>query len=150
MHSPTHNRIDSIRDDSVYKSVGGDKSASGTTWSMTAASSNFSKLKLKLQSQTHGLTSEQVATCMDPSAKVNAGQMKNCLSHEYERDFIIESLLNDQLHQNEKARKKSFDFRRTTKAHKGNLLATKKRLQKIKEKEMSDNFQMHAKRNSQP
>ena len=50
LHSPTHNRVDSIRDDSVYKSVGGDKSASGTTWSLTAASSNFSKLKLKLQS----------------------------------------------------------------------------------------------------
>ena len=26
MHSPQHNRVDSIRDDSVYKSVGGDKS----------------------------------------------------------------------------------------------------------------------------
>ena len=85
---------------------------------------------------------------IDPTAKVNAGQMANCLSHEYQRDFIIESLLNDQLHQNEKARKKSFDFRKTTKAHRGNLLATKKRLQKIREKEMSDGFKLHVKRNS--
>ena len=57
MHSPSHNRVDSIRDDSVYKSVGGDKSQSGVSaglsgngsFAMTTASSNLSKFKVRLQ-----------------------------------------------------------------------------------------------------
>lgn len=56
MHSPSHNRVDSIRDESVYKSVGGDKSQSGVSaglsgngsFAMTATSSNQSKFKVRL------------------------------------------------------------------------------------------------------
>ena len=87
MHSPQHNRVDSIRDDSVYKSVGGDKSQSGasagmsgnSSFCMTAASSNLSKLKMKLQQQVHGLTSEQVAIVQDKRAKVDGGDMAACI-----------------------------------------------------------------------
>ena len=45
--------------------------------------------------------------------------------------------MQDKLIQAKKARKKSFDLRKTTKAHEANVLATKKRIEKINEKEMS-------------
>lgn len=91
----------------------------------------------------HGLTSEQVAIVQDPRAKQNGGDMAACIQNEYERDYVIEALLNDRLHQKQKYRKKSFDFRRTTKAHEGNVKAAKKRMAGIKEKEINDGHRMH-------
>ena len=37
-------------------------------------------------------------------------------------------MLQDKMLQDKKQRKKSFDYRRTTKAHEGNVLAAKKRI----------------------
>ena len=65
---------------------------------MTAASSQLSKLKIRLQQQVHGLSSEQVAFVQDPSSKVNGGQMAACIQNDYERDYIIEALMHDRLH----------------------------------------------------
>lgn len=76
--------------------------------------------------------------------------MAACLQNEYERDYIIEALMQDRLHQKQKYRKKSFDLRRTTKAHEGYVKGAKKRLAGIKEKETSENHRMHTKRNSVP
>ena len=91
--------MDSIRDDSVYKSVGGDKSDSNMSWNRTTtASSNLSKLRIKLQHQTHGMTSEQISNNQDPLGKINGGNIADCLQYEYERDYILESVLNDKLY----------------------------------------------------
>jgi hypothetical protein len=42
--------------------------------------------------------------------------MAACINYEYERDYIIESMMQDKMIQAKKARKKSFDLRKTTKA----------------------------------
>ena len=76
--------------------------------------------------------------------------MAACIQNDYERDYIIEALMHDRLHQKQKYRKKSFDFRRTTKAHQGNVNAAKKKIQAIREKEMHENSAMGGKRNSMP
>ena len=110
---------------------------SSTQWS--TASTRLSKLKLKLQSQTHGLTSEQLSKVQDRQAKANGGDMSACINYDYERDYILEAIMNDKMLQAKKSRKKSFDLRRTTKAQEGIISEAKKRIERIKEKEMSDN-----------
>lgn len=57
--------------------------------------------------------------------------------------------MNDKMLQERKQRKKSYDVRRTTKAHEGNMIAAKKRIERIKEKEMSDR-RTTLKRHTQP
>ena len=47
--------------------------------------------------------------------------------------------MQDKMIQEKKARKKSFDLRKTTKAHQGNILATKKRLFEIAKKASNSN-----------
>lgn len=149
IHSPLHNRVDSIRDESVYNVLNkASRPPSSSQYSMSA-SSGFSKLKLKLQQQTHGLTSEKLAAVYDSQAKANGGEMAACINYEYEKDYILEALMNDKMLQAKKQRKKSFDVRKTTKAHEGNMLAAKKRIAQIKEKEMSDR-RTTLKRHTQP
>ena len=46
--------------------------------------------------------------------------------------------MQDKVIQEKKARKKSFDLRKTTKAHEATVFATKKRLQQIAQKEASN------------
>ena len=58
--------------------------------------------------------------------------------------------MHDRMHQKAKHRKKSFDFRRTTKAHEANVKAAKKKIQGLREKEVIDNSNIHSKRNSMP
>ena len=65
--------------------------------------------------------------------------MTACMNYDYERDYILEAIMRDKMIQAKKARKKSFDLRKTTKAHEGNLIATKKRMATIEEKEASNN-----------
>ena len=58
--------------------------------------------------------------------------------------------MHDRMHQKAKHRKKSFDFRRTTKAHEANMKAAKKKINSLREKEAVDNSNIHSKRNSMP
>lgn len=64
--------------------------------------------------------------------------MASCINYDYERDYILEALMQDKMLQAKKARKKSFDLRKTTKAQEGQLIATKKRIEMIKLKEASE------------
>ena len=57
--------------------------------------------------------------------------MCGIINYDYERDYILEAMMQDKMLQNKKARKKSFDLRKTTKAQEGNIKMTKKRLEKI-------------------
>lgn len=57
--------------------------------------------------------------------------MHGIINYDYEKDYVMEAMMQDKMLQNKKARKKSFDLRKTTKAHEGNLNMTKKRLEKI-------------------
>ena len=57
-----------------------------------------------------------------------AGQMAECINYDYERDYILEAMMQDKVIQEKKARKKSFDLRKTTKAHEATVFATKKRI----------------------
>ena len=70
--------------------------------------------------------------------KSMAGQMAECLTYDYEKDYILEAMMQDKVIQEKKARKKSFDLRKTTKAHEATILNTKKRLQQIAMKEASN------------
>ena len=124
---------------------------STSSWNRaTTASSNLSKLRLKMQSQTHGITSEQMANQQDPNSKINGGDIAQCLQYEYERDFIVESVLNDRLYEQDRQRKKSYDFRKSTKASRASVKAAKKRLQQLKDKEMSDAYRIGDKRTLSP
>ena len=98
---------------------------------------NLNKLKQKLQGRTHGLTSEQLSRAANPNARIESGAMAACINYDYERDYIMESLMQDKMLQAKRARKKSFDMRKTTKAQEGQLIATKKRIENIKLKEAS-------------
>jgi len=64
--------------------------------------------------------------------------MAACINYDYEKDYILEALMNDKMLQAKKLRKKSFDLRKTTKAQEGIMNAAKKRIERIREKEMSD------------
>lgn len=130
-----HNRFDAIRDESVYNSIGGGIPPS--EWSRSGASTSLNKLKQKLQGRTHGLTSEQLSRAANPNARIESGAMAACINYDYERDYIMESLMQDKMLQAKRARKKSFDMRKTTKAQEGQLIATKKRIENIKLKEAS-------------
>lgn len=106
---------------------------------MTAASSKLSRLRQSLQQKTHGLTSEEIFNQVDPNRRINGGDIANCITYEYERDYLLESILNDKLYKKQEQQRKSFDLRRTTKAHQGYVKTAEKRLLKIKEKEMREN-----------
>jgi len=43
--------------------------------------------------------------------------MAGIMNYDYERDYIIEAMMQDKVIQAKKLRKKSFDLRKTTKAH---------------------------------
>ena len=144
VHSPKHNRFDSIRDEEVYRSIGNaaysGQNQHGTTsnsgWSRSAvtassASMNLTQLKAKLQARTHGMTSEQHSFATTPGGRQNGGDIHGIINYDYEKDYVMEAMMQDKMLQNKKARKKSFDLRKTTKAHEGNLNMTKKRLEKI-------------------
>jgi hypothetical protein len=62
-----------------------------------------------------GMTSEELSKNNDVSAKTNGGQMANCLTYDYERDFILEAMLKDKIRQEEKSELRKFDLRKTTK-----------------------------------
>ena len=79
-------------------------------------SSNINWLKDKLAARTHGLTSEQLSKAANPGSKIDGGVMASCINYDYERDYILEALMQDKMLQAKKARKKSFDLRKTTKA----------------------------------
>lgn len=80
-----------------------------------------------------------MAYVADKRTRQNGGEMGACMNYDYERDYILEAIMRDKMIQAKKARKKSFDLRKTTKAHEGNLIAAKKRIADIEEKEASDN-----------
>ena len=43
------------------------------------------------------MTSEELSRVADPTVKQNGGQMKACISYDYERDFILEAMLQDKI-----------------------------------------------------
>ena len=57
--------------------------------------------------------------------------MQDIINYQYEKNFVMEAMMQDKMLQDRKAQKKSFDLRKTTKAHEGNISMTKKRLEKI-------------------
>lgn len=77
------------------------------------------------------MTSEQSAYVTNHGGKSNGGNMQGIINYDYEKDYVMEAMMQDKMLQNKKARKKSFDLRKTTKAHEGNISMTKKRLEKI-------------------
>ena len=84
---------------------------------MTTSSLNLSKMKAKLQGRTHGMTSEQHSYATTPGGKANGGNIHGIINYDYERDYIMEAMMQDKMIQSKKARKKSFDLKKTTKAH---------------------------------
>ena len=44
------------------------------------------------------MTSHELSRVYDPTNKTNGGQLKACLTHDYERDFILEAMLKDKLY----------------------------------------------------
>lgn len=80
-----------------------------------------------------------MAHVIDKRTRQNGGEMGACMNYDYERDYILEAILRDKMIQAKKARKKSFDLRKTTKAHEGNVIAAKKRMANIEEIEASNN-----------
>ena len=69
IHTPQHNRIDSIRDSEVYNSIG---SSSG--WKSILQSGNIAKIKNQWPgSRACGMTSEELSRCIDPTSKNNGG-----------------------------------------------------------------------------
>ena len=57
--------------------------------------------------------------------------MGDIMNNEYEKDYVLEALMQDKALQSKKHRKRNFDFRRTTKAHQGNMSVARKRIEKI-------------------
>lgn len=68
-------------------------------------------------------------------AKENGGDISAVINYDYEKDYILEALMQDKMLQAQRARKKSYDLRRTTKAHEGTMMMAKKRIERIKDKE---------------
>jgi len=131
--SPGHNRIDGIRDDSVYNSINSGMSAWTTVSNSTR--NRDSAFRRSLQSATHGATSTQITLKKDPRQKAQGGQVAGCINGDYERDFIMESLLNDRRYQERKAVKKSFDLNRGTKTTELRNRTAKRKLKILKDKE---------------
>ena len=50
------------------------------------------------------------------------------INYDYERDYKLEALMQENVLKAKKVRRKSSEMRRTTKAHQGNIQATKKRI----------------------
>ena len=77
----------------MYNSVGGgNNKPSSSQWSRTSPS-NLSKFKTAMQERTHGLTSEQLTHVQDPRSRVQGGEIGACITYEYEKDYIMESLM---------------------------------------------------------
>ena len=131
--SPGHNRIDGIRDETVYNSINSSMSAWSTVSNSTRA--RDSAFRRSLQSATHGATSEQITLKKDPRQKANGGQVAGCINGDYERDFMMESLLNDRRFQERKAVKKSFDLNRGTKTTELRKRTASRKLKILKDKE---------------
>ena len=93
------------------------------------ASGNLSKIKNHWPgSRPCGMTSEELSRVYDPTAKQNGGQLKACLTHDYERDFILEAMLRDKVHQEEKQDAKKFNLRKTTKTQESRTRMNREKL----------------------
>ena len=133
IHSPLHNRFDSVRESEVYNSIG---SSSG--WRSILQSGKMARIKNQWPgSKPCGLTSEELSFANDPTAKQNGGQMGPCISHNYERDFILEAMLKDKMRQDSKAAQKRFDLRKTTKTNEARIRAAKDKLKSMNDREKS-------------
>ena len=125
IHSPMHNRFDSIRESEVYNSVG---SSSG--WRSILQSGKIARIKNQWPgSRACGMTSDELSRSNDPTAKSNGGQMRACITYDYERDFVLEAMLKDKMRQDSKAAQKRFDLRKTTKTSEARIRATKEKMQ---------------------
>ena len=49
------------------------------------------------------MTSDELSKGNDPLMKQNGGKMKECISHDYEKDFVLEAVLQDKLRQDKKS-----------------------------------------------
>ena len=131
IHSPMHNRFDSIRDSDVYNSVG-----SSQGWKSILQSGKVARIKNQWPgSRACGMTSEELSRCVDPSAKQNGGQIKACISYDYERDYILEAMLQDKIRQDSKAAQRKFDLRKTTKTSEARQKLGREKMKLMKEKE---------------
>ena len=93
--SPMHNRVNSIRDEAVYNSINGDHAYKAVSGPGSRASSRDTKIRNSLKDRTFGGTSEKITLMVNPSQKANAGHMAGCINGEYEKDFVMEAMLND-------------------------------------------------------
>ena len=100
--SPAHNRVDSVRDESVYHSI--NCGSGGSAWQAVSGAppSRESKFRASLKERLHGATSEQITLRRDPRQKANGGQVAGCINGDYERDFVLEAILNDRRFQERK------------------------------------------------
>ena len=95
LHSPLHNRFDTVRDSDVYNSINSSKG-----WKSILSSGNVQKIKNQWPgSRPCGLTSDEISYAADPALKSFGGQMQQCITHGYEKDFVLEARLNDKIRQ---------------------------------------------------
>ena len=134
--SPSHNRVDSVRDESVFNSINTDTSAWQTvSGTQTRAPSRDSKFRISLKERTFGGTSEALTLMVDPRQKANGGMMAGCINGDYEKDFVMEAMLNDRRFQERKAVKRSYDYNRGTKTTELRNATAKRKLKILREKE---------------
>ena len=72
---------------------------------------------------------------VDPRQKANGGMAVGCINGDYEKDFVLEAMLNDRRFQERKAKKKSFDYNRGTKTTEARNATARRKLKILKEKE---------------
>lgn len=61
--------------------------------------------------------------------------MAGCINGDYEKDFVMEAMLNDRRFQERRAVKRSFDFKRGTKTSEMRNATAKRKLKILNEKE---------------
>lgn len=111
LHSPLHNRFDTVRDSDVYNSI-----SSSNGWKSILSSGNIQKIKNQWPgSRPCGMTSDEISYSTNPNLKSFGGKIQACLTHGYEKDFVLEARLNDKIRQEVKESQKKFNLRRTTK-----------------------------------
>ena len=84
------------------------------------------------------MTSEELSRVIDPTSKNNGGQIKACIGYEYEKDYILEAMLQDKVRQDSKAAMKRFDLRKTTKTSEARMKLSREKVRLLKERESSE------------
>ena len=75
--------------------------------------------------------------------------MKACIGYEYEKDYILEAMLQDKVRQESKAAFKRFDLRKTTKTSEARMKLGREKVRLLKEKETSESNARNSRQSSQ-